>query len=308
MQKKTKKILNLVQISHLNYIARNLNRITGFQGEELSIWKEVEDIVEAMTDQPRRDSVYTKREANKISTSGISTFLTGLGGRGNYWNPSERIPLPGYAVGTFNRLARKHPVRFLLRIEGTGGIDAGFSLGDDSEGILCALWMSYFHDEGWKHLKKCPQCKKWFVDDTKSLKKERCTKSCSDKWWSREFRKETKPKFQTCQKCKGKFFLRFRVKGKEEKRESCPHCEFEIDPKKRKLERIKCEVFPLNKHLYNNELCKCEKGEMPDPSKICEVKCDHYKKSKIAQKWGRIKREENDLPRLKTKSRKQGKK
>ena len=175
-------------------IALNLNRIKSLQGEELSIWREVEDIVEAMTDQPGQDSVYTEREAKKNSTSGISTFLTSLG-RGNYWNPSKRILLPGYAISSFNRWARENPVRLRVWMD-KKKIIAGVDPVTQTEPALLLLWTSYFQREGWKRLKRCPQCKKWFVDETKNRMKVHCSKQCKWQWWNREKRWEAGHKYQ----------------------------------------------------------------------------------------------------------------
>jgi len=188
--------------SQLAHIAFNLNRMENLKDQELSAWKEVEDIVESMTDQPGRDSVYTKREANsyiehlfKTSPGGISTALANLG-RGNYWNPSKRIPLPGYAISTFNRWARRNPVTLKVWIDENERIVAGLDPKTQSESPLLLLWLSYFQREGWKRLKRCPQCKKWFVDETKNRMKVHCSEQCKWQWWNREKRSEAGHKHQ----------------------------------------------------------------------------------------------------------------
>ena len=279
MIKKNKKKFNLVQgesdLDGLSYIASKLNKIGELQGEELSAWKEGEDILEAMTDQPGRDSIY-KKEPDRS----VGTFLTMLSSR--YREPNRQpIPLPQYAINTFNRWAMENPVRLQLR-RGESGIEAGHQSTTESGSVLCVLWEFYFHKERYKKLKRCPECRLWFVDDTKNTIKSRCSRKCTNRWWSREFRKKLKPKFQRCQRCEGKFSLMYRFKGILQKRKQCPHCGFEIEPKKRKLEKIYCAIFP-RKPFYNDELCPYEQDNVPDPSKVCAVKCGYYKKSKFSK-------------------------
>jgi len=300
MAKGTKKMLNLVQINQvvfyrgLTVIANNLNRISELQGEQLSAWKEAESIIETMTDQPSRDSVYRKEEDYKYEMvplfGGLVNFRARvprpfLGSKYRDRN-KEPIPLPQLAIRFFNQWAKENPVRLVLRIGETGRIEAGHQSETEAEGALCALWQFYFQGDAWKRLKRCPECRIWFVDETRNAKKTRCTRRCTNKWWSRKWRKETKNKSLLCERCDKKFFPQHKVKGILEKRERCPHCNFLIDPKKRKIEKIQCAQFP-SRHLYNNELCLCEQGGVPEPSKICEVKCDYYKKSKFIKKWGK---------------------
>ncbi len=303
MAKETKKIVNLVQISEdnlyqgLSYIASNLNKIGELQGKELSAWKEAEAIVECMTDQPSGDSVYRKEEDYdeveipyfhglvKIKTRLPRTLLTSKYRDRN----KESFPLPKLAIHFFNQWAKENPVRLAVRM-GEDGIEAGHQSATEAkieaERALCALWQFYFQGEGFRRLKRCPQCRVWFVDKTRNAKKTRCSRRCTNRWWSRKWRRETKNKSLVCEKCGKKFFPQHRVKGILKKRKSCPHCDFPIDPKKRKIEKIRCAVFPY-KLFYNDELCPCEQGNVREPSKVCEVECDYYKKSKFIKKWGK---------------------
>jgi hypothetical protein len=308
MAKETKKMLNLVQISEdqlyqgLSYIASNLNKIGELQGEKLSAWKEVQSIVEVMTDQPSRDTVYRKEEDYELRPLPppfdlvVETrvriqrdILTS-----KYRDRNKKpIPLPQLAINFFNQWAEKNPVGLILRI-GETGIEAGHQSTTEAEGALCALWQYYFHGKGFLRLKRCPECRTWFLDDTRNAKKIRCSKRCTNKWWSRKWRKETKNKSLICEKCGKKFFPQHRIRGVLKKREACPHCGFPIDPKKRKLERIYCALFP-RRLFYNDGLCPYEQGEMQDfdPSKVCAVKCDYYKasiKEKRGRFWNRLRR------------------
>lgn len=56
---------------------------------------------------------------------------------------------------------------------------------------LHQLWHSYFHNQGWKRLKQCPICQKWFVDPTSDTRKARCSVTCTNRWWSYSKRKES---------------------------------------------------------------------------------------------------------------------
>jgi len=37
----------------------------------------------------------------------------------------------------------------------------------------------------WDRLKRCSVCQKWFVDAARSERTERCSRTCTDRWWSR---------------------------------------------------------------------------------------------------------------------------
>jgi hypothetical protein len=78
----------------------------------------------------------------------------------------------------------------------TPEIVAGLDPKTQSESPLLLLWSFYFQGEGWKRLKRCPQCKKWFVDETKNRMKVNCSEQCKWQWWSREKRWESKHKHQ----------------------------------------------------------------------------------------------------------------
>jgi hypothetical protein len=73
---------------------------------------------------------------------------------------------------------------------------AGLDPKTQSESPLLLLWLSYFQREGWKRLKRCPQCKKWFVDETKNRMKVHCSEQCKWQWWNREKRSEAGHKHQ----------------------------------------------------------------------------------------------------------------
>ncbi len=48
----------------------------------------------------------------------------------------------------------------------------------------------FFDGDNWERIKRCPQCGNWFVDYSRNKGKERCSKSCTNRWWSRDRRKQ----------------------------------------------------------------------------------------------------------------------
>jgi hypothetical protein len=38
-------------------------------------------------------------------------------------------------------------------------------------------------------VKRCPECRRWFVDDTRNKSAARCSRDCTVKWWNRSRRK-----------------------------------------------------------------------------------------------------------------------
>lgn len=48
----------------------------------------------------------------------------------------------------------------------------------------------FFDGDNWERIKRCPQCGNWFVDYSRNKGKERCSKGCTNRWWSRDRRKK----------------------------------------------------------------------------------------------------------------------
>lgn len=161
MIKKMKKIDDFVQQRKLE----ELRRIVGtLNGPDYQKWQQIEHIFEMMTGQSAR-----KR-----------SFFDG-------------IAVPDLAVNVFNDLARNNPV--ILEIYGEGPkstfkVTQSYKAFTDMSAMLLTVWKYYFGDFGWKLIKRCPLCKKWFVDESKNNNKLRCSEDCTWKWWNRSRRKE----------------------------------------------------------------------------------------------------------------------
>lgn len=189
------------QIQGLRFIADRLNEVLAgklpglreaarsytesFKDDELLCWEMMEAIAEAMTDQPSREKP-------------LPSLRTALTGRP--WNPRNRVQFLGIAIPLFNHHALENPVSLRLLTEKVKGKKGGIRYRiypehlptTKMQEVLWFLWRFFFHDEGWKRLKRCPQCMKWFVDDTKNKIKERCSPHCTWQWWSRDRRKRSK--------------------------------------------------------------------------------------------------------------------
>ena len=154
-------------------------RAKSWEDDELMCWQMMEGIVESMTDQ-------RSREKPLPSLRMLSTRRS--------WNPSVPVPLPGLSIAAFNELAKRNPIPLrVIEMEKNGEMEIypeyypTTKIGE----ALWFLWRFFFHERGWERLKRCPQCMKWFVDDTKNKKKERCSPHCTWQWWSRDRRKRS---------------------------------------------------------------------------------------------------------------------
>jgi len=191
MNRTRKKLPKFVQdeLSGLDLIGLNLNHIPLWEkGNELHrAWSRVEDIVETMTAQPPSKEEEKKRKRSLLAV---------------YQSPHERYPSPWTAIHRFNNLAKENPVSLEITMkkakkglsiyEGGPSVEilAGHNRASLMQSVLWFLWRFYFQNEGWDRLKRCPQCRKWFVDRTKNRKKDRCSEHCTWQWWSRDRRKK----------------------------------------------------------------------------------------------------------------------
>lgn len=92
-------------------------------------------------------------------------------------------------IERFNEEAEKFTV--CLWIEKKGKAPRPSETSHDQTGaVLLHLWRYYFRDEGWLRLKRCLQCKDWFVDATLNKSAVRCSIGCNSLWWNRKRRAE----------------------------------------------------------------------------------------------------------------------
>jgi len=133
-----------------------------------------------------------------------------------FLSPGNRLdPAPGSPLDLLNNLVSRIP--FVLEFRGyrnnkTGAIEIesgciptsidGFAkylvtgrippidVKDCTVEVVWLLWEIYFRNIGLDRFKRCPQCKRWFVDRTRNRQKERCSKHCTWQWWSWGRRKE----------------------------------------------------------------------------------------------------------------------
>ena len=111
------------------------------------------------------------------------------------------------AVNAFNSWAAKKPLRLCLnwrlkvdkinfktgRVTSERGereISAGTFLQIGEEVVVYALWQWFFNYPDRHRLKRCPECRKWYVDETMNAGKVRCSTSCTNKWWTLERRRK----------------------------------------------------------------------------------------------------------------------
>ena len=195
MRKKLKNPNKFVRgkLAGLNHIADWINMASEVEGPNRPFLEKIELILEAMTGQPPRKKnvllpIYRKGKLIPLNlTAPKRSFF-------------DCIAMPSFAVDLFNDLVKENPVPLKLGGEKKAG---KIELFPDYKGLntiqagLLLLWEYYFKDGGWQRLNRCPECEKWYVDDTRNKSKERCSAHCTNLWWTRARRKEAghgKPK------------------------------------------------------------------------------------------------------------------
>lgn len=158
------------ELQGLEDIALHLNMIPGMDEDRAKAWRRVEEIVQLAIFDPARPTLHPL-----------------LGG-------GPRTGSITAAAGVFNKWASAIPVRLKVRWREEKGGAVHIQPQIDTEGetgfVVWMVWRVFFYAKRWNRLKRCPQCRKWFVDRTRNAVMARCSKSCTDKWWTLERRRE----------------------------------------------------------------------------------------------------------------------
>ncbi len=116
---------------------------------------------------------------------------------GPEFNPSEKSVL-----SFFNQMAQENPIT--LRIAGVKmeeellRDDGKVRISTAAEGspvglALFFLWQDYFKGGGWRRVKICPTCGRWYVDRSRNRSAKTCSRRCSNSGrWSWQRRQEIK--------------------------------------------------------------------------------------------------------------------
>lgn len=145
--------------------------------------------------------------ASRLNGVASSTYLTGTLPSGtprgrsrmarvtfSAWKAIEAVLTPSLSVlgegqltaeseRRFHRLAERWPPLLAVR-----GSEAEFIPRDPRGEAVWRLWL-VVRGRALNRLRRCPQCAKWFVDETKNLKQARCSAACTWAWWSRTRRR-----------------------------------------------------------------------------------------------------------------------
>lgn len=176
----------------LNFFCRFLNELHGpnddpdpslsFQEQLLRKW--AEDVIaplcptQAQRSKERKGLTWTARARTSLE------FYFGY--FGNWAYGSLSIKLAG-APGKFQ--CSIQPGEGRPPISGNRGVSAtltGITLPTTREGeIALKLWNTIFLQEGFKRLKRCHTCEKWFVDKGKNRIAKFCSVSCTNRWWNK---------------------------------------------------------------------------------------------------------------------------
>jgi hypothetical protein len=172
----------------LNALVRNLNMIPSFSGDMASAWKKAEEVISNAVPPPGVPEGYVESEHliqtplfGEVKVKGLHRSFLG-----------HRKPSLVSAAYAFNRWAQEIPVQLEIRVVRIKGGKAELSPDVKTSGAEgLALWMVWrcLFVEEWQRLRRCPTCHKWFVDTTRNKVMVRCSKSCTDKWWTLDRRR-----------------------------------------------------------------------------------------------------------------------
>jgi len=156
----------------LSEIARILNTIPKMKGDRAQIWGQAEFIVLHATPHPWGP--------------GGKTILAS-------WVYGDS-PSIGAAVTRFNQWTQKIPTRLIINRSvdkrGAEHIQPDVEIQGEEGLAAWMLWRWYFWGDHRNRLKRCPQCRKWFVDRTRNGSMVRCSTACTNKWWTLDRRQK----------------------------------------------------------------------------------------------------------------------
>ncbi len=85
-----------------------------------------------------------------------------------------------------NAWSKQHPVIRTLSYNLSVGIESP----DPEAAAIHIVLCQYFEREDRDRLKQCSRCDTWFVDKTRPGNMLRCSRGCTDKWWTVGRRRE----------------------------------------------------------------------------------------------------------------------
>ncbi len=166
----------------LDGIVWHLNRIHEFDGEMAEAWKRAEQIVTyAIEAEPVRIRLF---DFSSLRPKSRTDYLV------EAIQAQRRKPSLRKAAKAFNAWAQDIPARLeIMSVPTKSGLLPEVHTDDDNGFAAWMLWRCFFVEQWWR-LKRCPQCRKWFVDKTRNGVMVRCSRSCTDKWWTLARRRE----------------------------------------------------------------------------------------------------------------------
>lgn len=153
-----------------------------------------EIVRERQKEQRQRGIYWSPLGGLQIIATGLNTHNVEYATAEREWEMVEEIvkakSMP-QKMRLFEELAKKYPVCLTVRETEKSKLPKPNLASNEPQGdVLKQLWWSYFRDEAWKRLQRCPQCKDWFVDTTRNRSAIRCSVYCNSRWWSRDRRKK----------------------------------------------------------------------------------------------------------------------
>jgi len=155
-------------VDNLNVLARRgtvSREHTSVERRESEAWREMESILEAsLREQPRQ-----------LSDDGIRLFN------------KRAAECPGVLCLSDQDSFVEDDNGKRIAIQGVPGInfkDAGAYASYVLWRVLEARLLG--------RVKRCLECKRWFVDETRNKSAERCSRACTVKWWNRPHRRDAR--------------------------------------------------------------------------------------------------------------------
>jgi len=176
----------------LDAVADGLNRLRGgsLPAAWATAWKAAAEIVaDLVPDRPPEGSPPGQRAVSIITGPNVTAR--------NWLKMRWHVTWPGRAARLFRALAREASVRLSLVAvraradDGGPRGDVGLQIeptiiGNDEKGeVVRLLWQYVFTGGGWRQLRRCDHCQRWFVDHSDNRSSRFCQEgNCKEKWWN----------------------------------------------------------------------------------------------------------------------------
>jgi predicted RNA-binding Zn ribbon-like protein len=163
--------------------SKNARGVSDFIGDQLVILVNIARTLNGEMPRAEREGrpewVAQEQKAREQAAAVVDTAL------------GARYPtIPPAAAAAFDALAAEQPIQFTVRhsnLRGPWVIQPDYRVpirlvGRSAQGVM-AVWLAgYFANPQRDRLRRCEQCRRWYVDETRNKSSRRCSRACTIRW------------------------------------------------------------------------------------------------------------------------------